>query len=51
MTSLGASERARIPAVLNSDRFVDATPVEVYATLLSEGVYLGLGGHLLPGPA
>jgi putative transposase len=33
-------ERARILAVLNSDRFVDTTPVEVFATLLDEGVYL-----------
>jgi transposase InsO family protein len=37
---LDAGERARILAVLNSDRFVDATPVEVFATLLDEGVYL-----------
>jgi putative transposase len=37
---LSDTERARILAVLNSDRFVDTTPVEVYATLLSEGVYL-----------
>lgn len=37
---LGEAERARILAVLNSDRFVDATAVEVYATLLGEGVYL-----------
>ena len=27
--------------MLNSDRFVDATPIEVFATLLDEGVYLG----------
>jgi transposase InsO family protein len=37
---LSQAERARILAVLNSDRFVDATPVEVFATLLDEGVYL-----------
>jgi putative transposase len=34
------TERAEILAVCNSDRFVDATVVEIYATLLSEGVYL-----------
>jgi len=33
-------ERAGILAVLNSDRFVDTTPIEVFATLLDEGVYL-----------
>jgi putative transposase len=37
---LDDTERARILAVLNSDRFVDTTPVEVFATLLDEGVYL-----------
>jgi hypothetical protein len=37
---LSAGERARILAVLNSDRFVDTTPIEVFATLLDEGVYL-----------
>jgi putative transposase len=37
---LDAGERATILAVLNSDRFVDATPIEVFATLLDEGVYL-----------
>jgi transposase InsO family protein len=37
---LSEAERARILAVLNSDRFVDTTPVEVFATLLDEGVYL-----------
>jgi hypothetical protein len=30
---LSAGERARILAVLNSDRFVDTTPIEVFATL------------------
>ena len=38
---LRPAERARILAVLNSDRFVDTAPVEVFATLLDEGVYLG----------
>lgn len=37
---LDDAERVRILAVLNSDRFVDTTPVEVFATLLDEGVYL-----------
>ena len=37
---LSVGERARILAVLNSDRFVDTTPIEVFATLLDEGVYL-----------
>lgn len=37
---LTAAERAAILAVLNSDRFVDTTPIEVFATLLDEGVYL-----------
>ena len=34
------AERRRILAVLNSDRFVDASPAEVYASLLDEGIYL-----------
>jgi putative transposase len=33
-------ERAGILEVLDSDRFVDQPPREVYATLLSEGIYL-----------
>jgi putative transposase len=37
---LDEAERATILAVLNSDRFVDTTPIEVFATLLDEGVYL-----------
>ena len=37
---LDAAERATVLAVLNSDRFVDTTPIEVFATLLDEGVYL-----------
>jgi putative transposase len=37
---LDAGERAAILTVLNSDRFVDAAPIEVFATLLDEGVYL-----------
>ena len=38
---LDEAERAAILTVLNSDRFVDAAPMEVFATLLDEGVYLG----------
>lgn len=37
---LSDAERARILAVLDSDRFVDTTPTEAFATLLDEGVYL-----------
>ena len=33
-------ERRRILDTLNSDRFVDQAPLEVYAQLLDEGVYL-----------
>jgi putative transposase len=40
VNALDPVERARILAVLNSDRFVDVAPVEVFATLLDEGVYL-----------
>lgn len=37
---LSQAERARILVVLNSDRFVDTTPTEVFATLLDEGAFL-----------
>jgi putative transposase len=37
---LTAEERIAVLAVLHSDRFVDGSPSEVYATLLDEGVYL-----------
>lgn len=37
---LDCTERARVLAVLNSDEFVDATPMHVFATLLDRGVYL-----------
>ena len=33
-------ERAAVLAVLNSERFADCAPSQVYATLLDEGVYL-----------
>ena len=38
--ALSGEERTQIRAVLNSERFVDCAPREVYATLLDEGVYL-----------
>lgn len=37
---LDCAERTRILAVLNSDEFVDSTPMQVFATLLDRGVYL-----------
>ena len=33
-------ERRRILEILNSDRFVDQAPLEVYAQLLDEGIYV-----------
>ena len=39
--ALSAAEKAQVHAVLNSDRFADCAPRQVYATLLDEdGVYL-----------
>jgi putative transposase len=38
--ALDGAERAEVLAVLTSERFVDAAPREVYATLLDEGRYL-----------
>ena len=38
--SLSDQEREAVLAVLHSDRFVDQSPGEVYATLLDEGRYL-----------
>ena len=38
---LDVMERARIMAVVNSARFVDLPPIQIYAQLLDEGVYLG----------
>jgi len=38
--ALSEAEKARMRTVLNSERFVDQSPREVYATLLDEGVYL-----------
>jgi len=37
---LAGDERKRVLDVLHSERFADQPPPEVYATLLSEGVYL-----------
>ncbi len=38
--ALDAAERARVLAVLHDPRFADASPAQVWATLLDEGVYL-----------
>lgn len=38
--ALSAAEKAAVRAVLNSERFCDQPPREVYATLLDEGQYL-----------
>jgi len=37
--SLSVSERETIRSLLYSDRFLDDTPTQIYATLLDEGVY------------
>jgi putative transposase len=37
---LTPEERVAVLAALNSERFVDCAPSEVYATLLDEGIYL-----------
>jgi len=34
-------ERARVLQVVNCPRFVDLPPIQIYAQLLDEGVYLG----------
>jgi putative transposase len=36
---LSGAEKAQVRSVLNSERFYDSAPREVYATLLDEGVY------------
>jgi putative transposase len=38
--ALSPAERAHVRELLNSERFVDCAPREVYATLLDEGTYL-----------
>jgi putative transposase len=40
-SALSTLERADILAVLHSERFCDAAPAQVWATLLDEGTYLG----------
>jgi putative transposase len=40
VNKLTALERRRILEVLDSDRFVDLAPLQVYAQLLDEGIYL-----------
>ncbi len=40
-SALSAPERAEILKVLHSERFADAAPAQVWATLLDEGTYLG----------
>ena len=40
-SALSLLERADILAVLHSERFCDAAPAQVWATLLDEGIYLG----------
>ena len=39
--ALSEAERQAILEQLHSDRFVDVSPTEVWATLLDDGVYLG----------
>ena len=41
--ALSAAERAAVLEVLHSERFADAAPATIYATLLDEGTYLLLG--------
>lgn len=38
---LSAAERAEILAAMNSPEFVDLAPMQVYAKLLDQGIYLG----------
>jgi transposase InsO family protein len=40
VNKLADAERARVLAVLNSPRFMDLAPLQIYAQLLDEGVYL-----------
>ncbi len=40
LRALSPAEREQVHQTLNSDRFVDRAPREVYATLLDEGTYL-----------
>ena len=40
VNKLSDTESAELVAVLNSQRFVDKAPPQIYATLLAEGTYL-----------
>lgn len=40
VNKIGPDERAHILAVVNSARFVDLPPIQIYAQLLDEGTYL-----------
>jgi transposase InsO family protein len=40
VNKLTAAERCRVLEVLTSDRFVDLAPLQIYAQLLDEGLYL-----------
>ena len=40
VNKLSDAEAAELIAVLNSQRFVDKAPPQIYATLLAEGTYL-----------
>jgi len=40
VNKLSDTEAAELVAVLNSQRFVDKAPPQIYATLLAEGTYL-----------
>jgi putative transposase len=37
--TLSEEEKSQVLSILNSERFVDQSPYEVYATLLDEGQY------------
>ena len=49
--ALSEPERAGVLEQLHSERFVDASPAEVWATLLDEGTYLGVRADDVPAPA
>lgn len=40
VNKLSSAERASILRVVNSDRFVDLVPIQIFATLLDEDTYL-----------
>ncbi len=40
VNKLSAAERAHVLAVMDSDRFVDLAPLQIYGQLLDEGTYL-----------